>query len=264
MSEDLIRSVEEMIKSERGDVGRLQDILIAIKNGKSISSDDHQYVESLVQSQSPPNPVSNSDNINSDPIKPDNTFDNIIPESNSEIPSPEVSEREAVKRAPTRKYASVGIVVVIILVAYIGLDVYAVDNLQFRPHHGQQTIISETQLAIKSDACNPAYFPATFTKYEITAFYNSDEIEKATISGSTLSPKSAATLDGIFTINKDAVTKIGKENATFDPTKATITTSVDAPIFGFIPYTVEKKYPAQEFQDMIKNPPPGTFDCLGL
>ena len=44
----------------------------------------------------------------------------------------------------------------------------------------------------------------------------------------------------------------------------TITTSVDAPIFGFIPYSVEKKYPAQEFQNMIKNPPPGTFDCLGL
>jgi hypothetical protein len=264
MSEDLIRSIEEMIKSERGDVGRLQDILAAIKNGETVSFDDQKYIDSLVQSQSPPNPVSDSDTVNSDTVKPADTFDNIIPESNLEKPNPEVSEREITKRTPTRKYASVGIAIAIILVAYIGLDVYAVNNLQFRPHHGQQTIISETQLAIKSDACNPAYFPATFTKYEITAFYNSDEIEKATIAGTTLSPKSAATLDGIFAINKEAVTKIGKENATFDPTKATITTSVSAPLFGFIPYTVEKKYPAQEFQNRIKNPPPGTFDCLGL
>lgn len=262
MSEDLIRSIEELIKSERGDVGRLQDILTAIKNGESIPFADHQYIESLMQSQSLSNPVSNSDNMTSDTVKPGNTFDNIIPESNSEIPSLEVSEREAAKRTPVKKYASVGIIVAIVLVAYVGLDVYAVNNLQFRPHHGQQSIISETQLTIKSDACNPAYFPATFTKYEIIAFYNSDEIEKATITGSTLSPKSAATLDGIFSINKEAVTKIGKENSTFDPAKATIKTSVDAPIFGFIPYTVDKKFSAQEFQNKIKNPPPGTFDCM--
>lgn len=262
MSEDLIRSIEELIKSERGDVGRLQDILSAIKNGESVSPKDHQYVESLVHSQSPPNPISDSDNESNDVEKSINADKNINSELNSEIPNPEVSEREAVKRAPIKKYASIGIVVAIILVAYIGLDVYAVNNLQFRPHHGQQTIISETQLAIKSDVCNPGYFPATFTKYEITAFYNTDEIEKATIGGSTLSPKSAAILDGIFAINKEAVTKIGNQNATFDPTKATITTSIDAPIFGFIPYTVDQKYPAQEYQNRIKNPPPGSFDCM--
>lgn len=261
MSEDLISTIEELIRSERGDVGRLQDILDVIKNGKSISSEDQRYIESLVQSQSP-STVSDSYNISKETVKPANTFDNIIPESSSENSSPGVSETKAVTKAPIRKYASVGIVVAIILVAYIGLDVYAVNNLQFRPHQGQQRIISETQLGIKSDACNPAYFPVTFTKYEISAFYNSEEIEKATITGSTLSPKSAATLDGIFEINKDAVTKIGNENATFDPTKATITTSVDAPIFGFIPYSVNKNYQAQEFQKMIKNPPPGTFDCM--
>lgn len=259
MSEDLVRAIEELIKSERGDVGRLQDILSAIRNGDPVSFDDQQYIESLTQSQSPPNPAS-SDNIVTN-TKPENAFDNVIPESSPEVPMPEVIGRASAKRAPTKKYASVGIIVAIVLVAYIGLDVYAVNNLQFRPHHGQQVIISETQLGIKSDACNPSYFPATFTKYEIVAFYNSDIIEKATIGGSTLSPKSSATLDGIFVINKEAVTKIGKENSTFDATKATITTSVDAPIFGFIPYTVDKKYAAEDFQKNIKNPPPGTFDC---
>jgi hypothetical protein len=260
MSEDLIHLIEELVKSERGDVGRLQDILVAIKKGV-VSFDDYQYIESLTQSQSPPNPVSNSDNIVANTIKSENELDNIIPKSNSEIPSLEVSERIDTKKVSSKKYVSIGIIVTIVLVAYIGLDVYAVNSLQFRPHHGQQAIISETQITLKSDACNPAYFPATFTKYEIIASYNSNEIEKATIAGSTLSPKSAATVDGIFTINKEAVTKIGKENATFDSSKAIITTSINAPIFGFIPYTVDKKYPASEFQNRIKNPPPGTFDC---
>jgi len=261
MSEDLVSAIEGLIKSERGDVGRLQDILATIKNGEPLSFDDHQYIESLTQSQSISNPAS-SDNTITEP-KSENTFDNVIPESSPEVPSPQVPEKVTKSMSP-KKYATVGIIAVIILVAYIGLDVYAVNNLQFRPHQGQQVVISPTQLAIKSDACNPAYFPATFTKYEITAWYNSDEIEKATIAGSTLSPKSAVTLDGIFEINKEAVAKFGRENVTFDASKATITTSVYAPIFGFIPFEVEKKYPAQEFQNRIKNPPPGSFDCAGL
>lgn len=247
MSEDLAGIIEEMIKSGKGDVTRLQNILTAIKNSEPVSFEDHQYIETLTQPQ--PNQVPS-----------DTTQD--VTENVSEIPStsPEISE--PAKKSLSKKYASIGIIVAIIIVAYVGLDVYAVNNLQFRPHHGQQTAISDTEITIQTDACNPSYFPATFTTYEIDAYYNSDIIEKATVGGSTLSPKSAATLDGIFAIDKQAVNKIGQTNATFDPTKATITTTVSAPIFGFIPYSIDKKYDALDFQNRIKNPPPGTFDCF--
>lgn len=251
MSEDLANKIEEMIKSQKGDVVRLQNILTAIKNGEPVSFEDHQYMENLTENQPQPNQVS-SDIITDS--QPESALDNTVP-------SPEIPTKP-VKKISTKKYASIGIIAAIIIVAYIGLDVYAVDSLQFRPHHGQQVAISDTELSIQTDACNPSYFPAMFTKYEIDAFYNSDIIEKATVGGSTLSPKSAATLDGIFAINKDAVTKIGQENATFDPSKATITTSVSAPIFGIIPYSVDKKYAAEDFQKIIKNSPPGTFDCF--
>jgi len=247
MSEDLASIIEEMIKSGKGDTARLQNILTAIKNSEPVSFEDHQYIETLTQPQ--PNQIPS-----------DTTQD--VTENVSEISStgPEISERA--KKSLSKKYASIGIIVAIIIVAYVGLDVYAVNNLQFRPHHGQQTAISDTEITIQTDACNPSYFPATFTTYEIDAYYNSDIIEKATVGGSTLSPKSAATLDGIFAIDKQAVNKIGQTNATFDPTKATITTTVSAPIFGFIPYSIDKKYDAIDFQNRIKNPPPGTFDCF--
>ena len=247
MSEDLASIIEEMIKSGKGDAVRLQNILTAIKNAEPVSFEDHQYIENLTQSQ--PNQVSS-----------DTTQDVTENVSDTSPASPEISE--PVKKSLSKKYASIGIIVAIIIVAYVGLDVYAVNNLQFRPHHGQQVAISDTELTIQTDACNPSYFPATFTTYEIDAYYNSDIIEKATVGGSTLSPKSAATLDGIFAINKQAVNKIGQTNATFDPTKATITTVVNAPIFGFIPYSVDQKYDAIDFQNRIKNPPPGTFDCF--
>ena len=247
MSEDLASIIEELIKSGKGDAARLQNILTAIKNSEPVSFEDHQYIETLTQPQ--PNQIPS-----------DTTQD--VTENVSEISStgPEISERA--KKSLSKKYASIGIIVAIIIVAYVGLDVYAVNNLQFRPHHGQQTAISDTEITIQTDACNPSYFPATFTTYEIDAYYNSDIIEKATVGGSTLSPKSAATLDGIFAIDKQAVNKIGQTNATFDPTKATITTTVSAPIFGFIPYSIDKKYDAIDFQNRIKNPPPGTFDCF--
>lgn len=254
MSEDLANKIEELIKSQKGDIERLQNILVAVKNGEPVSFEDHQYIENLTENQPQSNQVS-SDNITD--AKPENVSDNTVP--SPEIPTQ--VETKSVKRMSTKKYASIGIIVAITIIAYVGLDIYAVDSLQFRPHHGQQVAISDTELSIQTDACNPSYFPATFTKYEIDAFYNSDIIEKATVGGSTLSPKSAAILDGIFAINKQAVTKIGQENTTFDPAKATITTSVSAPIFGFIPYTVDQKYAAVDFQERIKNPPPGTFDC---
>jgi len=249
MSEDLAGIIEELIKSGKGDAVRLQNILTAIKNAEPVSFEDHQYIEDLTQSL--PNQVS-SDTAD--------LTENVTDTTSS---SPEISQTpEPVKKSSTRKYVSIGIIATIIIVAYVGLDIYAVNNLQFRPHHGQQVAISDTELTIQTDACNPAYFPATFTTYEIDAYYNSDIIEKATVGGSTLSPKSAATLDGIFSINKQAVNKIGQTNATFDPTKATITTTVNAPIFGFIPYSVDQKYDAIDFQNRIKNPPPGTFDCF--
>lgn len=253
MQEDLIPIIEELIRSERGDIGRLQDIQAAIKNNQPISFEDHQYVKSLAPDQ----PVTSTGPDETQSIKPESA-----PDSPGAAQEPQAPETGSARGSPARKYATVGVIVAVILVAYIGLDVYAINNLQFRPHHGQQTVISNTQLSIQSDACNPSYFPATFTKYEIVAKYNSVEIENATISGSTLSPKSAVVLDGVFSIDKEAVTKMGSQNATFDPSKATITTSIYAPIFGVVPYTVDKKYAAEDFQNRIKNPPPGTFDCF--
>lgn len=249
MPEDLAAIIEELIKSEKGDMARLQNILTAIKNGEPVSFEDHQYVENLA-----PNPSTQGPEIVD--TKPENTS----PEQTSQIPASHDAESKPT-RSPTRKYATVGIIVAVVLVAYIGLDLYAVNSLQFRPHHGQQVMISDTQLGIQSEACNPSYFPATFAKYKIVALYKSEEIENATIDGVTLSPKSAAILNGVFSINKETAARLANESLPFDASKASITTSVSAPIFGIIPYTVDTKYSAQDFQERIKHPPPGTFDC---
>ena len=257
MSEDLIKLVQDLISSGKGDKVRLGQILETLQGGNPLDLSDQLYLEGLTTS-SPP-----VESIIPEPIE------NITAETAESTPSPAPTtdtvdtklETTVETRTKFKRIAIAAIIAVVVIIAYVGLDVYAVNALQFRPHRGPQTVISDSEIGIKADACNPSYFPASFNAYEITAFYKSDTIEKASISGSTLSPKSSAILSGIFNLNKDVLTKFGKENATFDPTQARISTKVSAPIFGVIPYSVNKEYSAQDFQHIVRDGPPGSYSC---
>ena len=251
MSEDLIKQIQDLINSGKGDEGRLRQILERLQSGNPLDSSDQEYIGSLTPA--------NTERI--DAIIAESADNSSLPTSPRFDNSQNKSETYPETRAKSKRIAIATIVVAVVVVAYLGLDVYAVNALQFRPHSGSQTIISDTELGIKADACNPSYFPVSFNTYEITAFYKSDTIEKATISGSTISPKSSMILDGVFSLNRDALAKFRNENTTFDPTQASIATKVNAPIFGIIPYSVNKEYSVQDFQRIVKEGPPGSYDC---
>jgi len=255
MSEDLIKLVQDLINSKKGEEVRLGQILETLQNGNQPSPSDQEYLESLT-ANTPAESVTpaQSDSTVAEPVE--NTFPSISSDGLDDKP-----ETRAEAKTAFRRIAVAAIIVAIVVVAYGGLDVYAVNALQFRPHTGSQSIISDTELKIQADACNPSYFPANFNSYEITALYKSDTIEKASISGSTISPKSSAILNGVFTLNKDVVTKFSNTNSSFDPTQARIATKVSAPIFGIIPYSVNKEYSVQDFQRIVKDAPPGSYSC---
>jgi hypothetical protein len=252
MSEDLIKLVQSLINSGKGDSNKLQHILDTLQQGKPLDDADSNYLQEISKESSDlafiPSeiPVQNTD-------KPEETL--------SPQDSPDnTSREETASRFPSRKkIAAVAAIIGIVIVAYVSLDVYAVSELQFRPHHGNQYVISPTQLFIQAEVCNPSYFPAFFNKYEINAFYKSDSIEKAEISGSIISPKTYTILDGEFDLNKDVVMKLQQENIQFDPSQAHITTTVYAPIFGVIPFSVVKEYGGDQFQQVLKN---GTYDAF--
>ncbi len=268
MSEDLIKIVEEMISSSKGDLPRLQNILELLRGGMPLSDADQKYVESLSQEFAITDlPVEVPTDI---PVIPkdehlEEPYDihGIPTEAPTDTPtSSETAQNDKpVIKHTKKRLISIGIVIAIIITSYAILDAYAVNSLQFRPHRGTQAIISDTEIAIQSDACNPSYFPASFNKYQITATYKSEVIETATINGGMLSPKSASTFDGIFALNKDVITKYQNTNEQFNASNAQITTKVDASILGFIPYVVEKRYGAEEFQKILKNGPPELYSC---
>ena len=252
MSEEIIKKVQELIDAGKGDTERLRNILNSLQNEQSLELSDQQYIESLSLTE----PETKYDSI---------TFENTS-ESISETDSndkQEINETSS-KNEPNwnrKKIALAGIIIAAIVFGYIGANAYAVSTLEFRPHKGTQYAISATVLHIQAEACNPSYFPASFHNYEIIAVYKSQILETASINGSTISPKSSLLLDGLFIINKDALAQVAKEGTQFDPNQAIVKTKLDAAIFGIIPFTINKDYSGTQFADVVKNGPPGGYQC---
>jgi len=251
MSEEIIKKVQGLIDAGKGDAERLHNILNSLHNEQPLELSDKQYIESLSSTE----PETKYDSITFE-----NTSESIDePDSNDK---PETNEISLKNEFSNRKKIVIGgIIIAAIIFAYVGANAYAVSTLEFRPHQGTQYAISSTVLHIQAEACNPSYFPASFHNYEINAVYKSQVIETALINGSTISPKSSLLLDGKFTINKDAIAQFSQESSQFDASQAVVKTKLDAAIFGIIPFTINKDYSGAEFADVVKNGPPGGYQC---
>ncbi len=252
MSDDMIKKVQGLIDAGKGDSERLLNILNSLHKAQPLEASDQQYIESLSLAE------------------PETKYDSITFENTSESSTePDSNDAPETNEIPTKnesngnrkKIAIAGIVIAIIIFGYIGANAYAVSTLQIRPHQGTQYSISETVLHIQAEACNPSYFPASFHNYEIKAVYKSQVIETALINGSTISPKSSLLLDGTFTINKSALSQLAQGGVQFDPNQAVVNTKLDATIFGIIPFTINKDYSGTQFADVVKNGPPGGYQC---
>jgi len=252
MFEETIKKVRELIDTGKGDNERLHNILNSLQNEQPLELSDQQYIESLSSTE------------------PETKYDSITFENTSEsINEPNFNDGQETNEIPSKnetngnrkKIAMAGIVIAAMIFAYIGANAYAVSTLEFRPHQGTQYKISETVLHIQAEACNPSYFPASFHNYEINAIYKSQVLETASINGSIISPKSSLILDGKFTMNKDTLSQFAQEGSQFDPNQALVKTKLDAAIFGIIPFSINKDYSGTQFADIVKNGPPGGYQC---
>lgn len=261
MSDDQIKLVQSLIESGEGNIDRLRSILDTLQKGNPLDENDQNYLQEIAKNSHPDDivtPSSPSSETAATNVTPEGK---VLDRQNSDDGFPQETKTSTSNSSLKKRIVTIAAIIAIVAAVYVGLDAYAVTTLQFRPHHGNQYLISQTEVFIQSEVCNPFYFPASFNKYEINAFYKNNSVETAEISGSTISPKTYEILNGVFTLNKDTITKLQQENSTFDPTQAHVTTTVEAPIFGVIPFSVVKEYAGDEFQKVLKNGPPGSFSC---
>jgi len=261
MSDDQIKLIQYLIESGEGDIDRLRFILDALQKGNPLDEYDQSYLQEFAKKLHPYDLVTPSSPHSETPTTNVTSEEKISNPQNSDDGVSQETKTFTANSTLKKRIATIAAIIAIVVIVYAGLDTYAVTSLQFRPHHGNQYLISQTQVFIQSDVCNPSYFPASFNKYKINAFYKTDSVETAEISGSIISPKTYETLNGVFTLNKNTITKLQQENFTFDPNQARVTTTVEAPIFGVIPFSVVKEYAGAEFQKVLKNGPPGSFSC---
>lgn len=261
MSNDQIKLAQSLIESGKGNIDRLRMILDTLQKGNPLDEYDQNYLQEIAKNLHPEDlvtPSSPSSETDSTNVTPE---ERVVDQKNSANGFSQETKTFTSNSIIKKRIITIAAIIAIVIAVYVGLDTYAVTTLQFRPHNGNQYLISQTQVFIQSDVCNPFYFPASFNKYEINAFYKNDSVETADISGSTISPKTYEILNGVFTLNKNTITKLQQENITFDPSQARVTTTVEAPIFGVIPFSVVKEYAGDEFQKILKNGPPSSFSC---
>jgi hypothetical protein len=254
VSENTIKKIQELIDKGSGDIERLHRILNSLQNEQPLELSDKQYIESLSSTES---------EAKYDSITFENTSESIN-EPDNEPNSGNIPEANVVSKVPKinrKKIVIAGIVAAAIFFSYIGADAYAVSSLQIKPHQGNQYAISDMVLHIQAQVCNPSYFPVSFHNYQISAIYKSKVLETASIDGITIYPKSYTLLDGTFTIDKQAISEIANLGSGFNATDAKVTTKLDAPIFGIIPFTINKDYSGTEFANIVKNGPPGGYQC---
>ena len=161
---------------------------------------------------------------------------------------------------PVKIGLGIGIPVVLILLV-LGLNVFAINNLQFRGYSMESLDIVDMSADAKFEVCNPTFFPASFDTLKIDVDYKSTNFGTFTVWGKIIPPQSPTVVDSRVNINGQAVLQLfvaamgsafGGQEMDFDPEQIRFITTLDAPILGVIPFSVSQNYSTDEFQKMMQ------------
>jgi hypothetical protein len=160
------------------------------------------------------------------------------------------------------KHTIVVIVSIIIIASSLGyssLNLISANNLQFRWASGFDylSVLYGKSILV----CNDSDFPASFSKYEFTIFYDSKPIGKFTTSGVVVSPHSVASVGGKFEADDKQVAQIffsfldtemhGTDVTRVDADKIKVKATLEYSLLWAIPLSIMHEYSGQEFLDMM-------------
>ena len=109
--------------------------------------------------------------------------------------------------------------------------------------------------------CNPSDYPASFTKYEFTIFYDSKPIGTFAASGSLVPPHSEAGISGKFASDDKQISQIffsfldteihGTDVTRIDADKMKVMSTLGYSVLWAIPFSITHEYSGQEFLEMM-------------
>ena len=172
--------------------------------------------------------------------------------------------------------ASIGGGIAILVLVFIVLQYYALNNLQelqFSPRSVGNFDVKTFSLGIQIDACNPTPFPTGFDKivFELDNMHNNNwnvtglkEFATMTLQGDTIMPKKAVTLNGKIHINTETVEdwwKIYNVFTSLSYESITLKVTVETKVFGFVPVSVKKDFNYDQFVALLVSPQATQFSC---
>jgi hypothetical protein len=165
----------------------------------------------------------------------------------------------------------IGVAIPVIIIAIIALNFFAVSNLQFRGHSVDDFDFVDLSMDTKFEVCNPTFFPASFDQVSVDIVYKSTNFGTVTIWGQTIHPNSPTVVDGRINLDGQSLLQLfvaafgsafGGEEMDFDPNQMRFIAKLDAPLLGFIPFSVSEEYTTDEFTNMMQGQS-GQWSCGG-
>ena len=159
------------------------------------------------------------------------------------------------------KILIIGIVIPIIIIVLIGLNFYAISNLQFRGHSVDDFDLVDLSMDTRFEACNPTFFPASFDTLKVDIVYKSTNFGTVTIWGQTIPPNTPTVVDGRIKLEGQSILQLflaafgsafGGDEMNFDPKQMKFIAKLDAPLLGIIPFTITKEYSSDEFTGIMQ------------
>lgn len=160
----------------------------------------------------------------------------------------------------------VAIIAIITPIAYSILNIHAAEKLQYR---WTKDKFNYFELSNNGDVnfCNNLPYWASFKKFQITTFYDTENKGTFTIPQFTVNPSSRVIQNGVFYTEDYTEAQYLFMQLDFefnggeirlDPSKMQIVVSIDTPIIGIIPYSINTQYSGFDFNQIMNGK---NFDC---
>lgn len=153
----------------------------------------------------------------------------------------------------------VSVIVIASSLGYSSLNLISASSLQFKwaSDFDYLSVLYGKNMAV----CNDSDYPAVFSKYHFTIFYDSKQIGKFTASGTAVQPHSEAQISGKFEADDKQVSQIffsfldteiqGTDVTRIDADKMRVVATLEYSLFWIIPLSVTHEYSGQEFLETM-------------
>jgi hypothetical protein len=154
----------------------------------------------------------------------------------------------------------IAIIVIIIPFAFSASSIVGVQQLEYRwDNPGEFTFFTMLNQG-EIEFCNTIPFWISFQNFEVSAFYQKDQLGSFTVQPMSINPYSSVVKEGVFKSEEMSEAQhifmtfdfmFNGGNIRLDPNQFIIVVNTDIPIMGVIPYSITTQISGFEFDKMM-------------